>query len=185
MAESSLSSMIGSFVAFAIVALALVMVLFFGYYRKMNSVKEELSCEVKNKKDKMKIDEKRGNDTGEQRGKLTLVGEGGGFEFSDLLKASADGLGQGNFGYSYKVILEDRPAVVVKRLRGLKPLTSEEFTEQMRVLSDLEHPNLLPLLAYYNSNDEKLLVYKFMQNGSLFSRLHSEFTIPHSRVPSF
>lgn len=174
------SSMISMYVVFGVVILALVMVLIIKHYRKTKPAKgeEELGYEMeKNRKEKMKIEEKRANDAGEQRGNLSFVDEEGGFELSDLLRASADGLGKGNFGYSYQVILEDRPAVVVKRLRGLKPFTGEEFAEQMRVLAGLKHPNLLPLLAYYHSNDENLLVYKFVQNGNLFNRLHGKFTI--------
>ncbi|PIA48088.1 hypothetical protein AQUCO_01400582v1 [Aquilegia coerulea] len=66
---------------------------------------------------------------------------------------------------------EKQTPVVVKRLRNLKPLSDDEFDKQVRVLADLRHPNLLPPLAYYYSNDEKLMVYKFVQNGNLFNRI--------------
>ncbi|XP_024035556.1 probable inactive receptor kinase At2g26730 [Citrus sinensis] len=95
-----------------------------------------------------------------------------GFKLNDLLKAPAEGLGKGIFGNSYKALLEGRAPVVVKRLRDLKPLITEEFRKQLLVIADQKHPNLLPLLAYYFSNDEKLLVYKFAGNGNLFNRIH-------------
>ena len=94
------------------------------------------------------------------------------FEMSDLLKASAEGLGHGSFGNCYKAMMEGKAAVVVKRLRNLKPLTAEEFEKQLRLIAEQKHPNLLPLLAYYDANDEKLLVCKYVETGNLFDRIH-------------
>lgn len=98
-----------------------------------------------------------------------------GFEMGDLLKASAEGLGKGISGNSYKAMMEGKPAVVVKRLRDLKPLTSEEFSSLLMLMARLKHPNLLPLLGYYFSKDEKLLIFRYAQKGNLFHRLHGTF----------
>ncbi|XP_008237198.1 PREDICTED: probable inactive receptor kinase At2g26730 [Prunus mume] len=107
------------------------------------------------------------------------------FEMEDLLKASAVGLGKGIFGNSYKAEItttnnavaggrQVKQAVVVKRLRDLKPLVNEEFTKPLQLIANLQHPNLLPLLAYYLSKDEKLLLYKYVPNGNLFNRMFGE-----------
>ncbi|XP_034197012.1 probable inactive receptor kinase At2g26730 [Prunus dulcis] len=107
------------------------------------------------------------------------------FEMEDLLKASAVGLGTGLFGNSYKAEItmtnnavaggrQVKQAVVVKRLRDLKPLVNEEFTKPLQLIANLKHPNLLPLLAYYLSKDEKLLLYKYVPNGNLFNRMFGE-----------
>lgn len=85
---------------------------------------------------------------------------------------------------SYKALLEGRAPVVVKRLRDLKPLSTEELRKQLLVIADQKHPNLLPLLAYYFSNDEKLLVYKFAGNGNLFNRIHGE-SLAIFKIPTF
>ncbi|KAA8536473.1 hypothetical protein F0562_028951 [Nyssa sinensis] len=71
-----------------------------------------------------------------------------------------------------RAMMDDGPAVVVKRLRDLKPLTSDEFASQLQAIADQKHPNLLPLIAYYYSRDEKLLVHKFASNGNVYNRLH-------------
>lgn len=94
------------------------------------------------------------------------------FELDDLLKASAEGLGKGNFGNCYRAMMERGPIVVVKRLRDLKPLSKEEFVRILRGIAELKHPNLLPLLGYYYSKDEKLLLYKFASHGNAHNRLH-------------
>ena len=53
----------------------------------------------------------------------------------------------------------------------------------MAVLGRLRHPNVVPLNAYYYARDEKLLVYEFMPNGSLFSLLHGK-RLPDSQLTS-
>lgn len=125
----------------------------------------------------------RNNISGQGSGKLVFMadnynhgqGSNSTFDMSDLLKASAEGLGQGTFGNCYKAMMEGKPVVVVKRLKNLKPMTDDEFSKQLSVIANLNHPNLLPLLAYYNKKDEKLLLYKYVERGNLFDRLHGEF----------
>ncbi|KAL0357085.1 UNVERIFIED_CONTAM: putative inactive receptor kinase [Sesamum calycinum] len=106
-------------------------------------------------------------------GKLIFVENNGSkFELDDLLKASAEGLGHGNFGNCYKAMLDVGPVVVVKRLKDLKPLSIEEFMRQIRAIADQKHPNLLPLLGYFYSKDEKLFLYRFAAHGNIYNRLH-------------
>ncbi|CAN8298172.1 unnamed protein product [Cochlearia groenlandica] len=94
------------------------------------------------------------------------------FDLEDLLKASAEVLGKGSFGTAYKAVLEDTTAVVVKRLREVVA-SKKEFEQQLEIVGKInQHPNFVPLLAYYYSKDEKLLVYKYMTKGSLFGILH-------------
>ncbi|CAL9167987.1 unnamed protein product [Musa hybrid cultivar] len=108
-----------------------------------------------------------------EQGKLTFVAEGRRkFDMQDLLKASAEVLGSGNFGSSYKATLVDAPAVVVKRFKEMNGVGREDFQEHMRRLGRLSHPNLLPLVAYYYRKEEKLLITEFVPNGSLAHMLH-------------
>ncbi|RQP02458.2 hypothetical protein POPTR_018G002600v4 [Populus trichocarpa] len=96
------------------------------------------------------------------------------FDLQDLLRASAEVLGSGTFGSSYKAVLLDGPAMVVKRFRHMSNVGKEGFHEHMRKLGTLSHPNLLPLVAYYYRKEEKLLVSDFVGNGSLASHLHGK-----------
>ncbi|KAL9405413.1 hypothetical protein Peur_002385 [Populus x canadensis] len=107
--------------------------------------------------------EEKGKDVDirEEKGKLIFIEEEAkSFQLNDLLKASAEGLGKGNLGNCYKAMVEGRAAVVVKQIRDLKPLSSEEFTRQMHIIAHQKHPNLPPLLAYSYSKDEQLLQRK-------------------------
>ncbi|KAH8503963.1 hypothetical protein H0E87_011561 [Populus deltoides] len=98
----------------------------------------------------------------------------GRFDLQDLLKASAEVLGSGTLGSSYKTVLSDGPSMVVKRFRHMSNVGKKEFHEHMRKLGTLSHPNLLPLVAYYYRKEEKLLVSDLIENGSLASRLHAK-----------
>ncbi|KAL2316507.1 hypothetical protein Fmac_030383 [Flemingia macrophylla] len=108
-----------------------------------------------------------------EQGKLTFVRHDQlKFDLQDLLKASAEILGSAGFGSSYKAVILDGQAVVVKRYKQMNNVPREEFHEHMRRLGNLNHPNLLPLLAYYYRREEKLLLSPFVDKGCLASRLH-------------
>ncbi|OVA19297.1 Protein kinase domain [Macleaya cordata] len=94
------------------------------------------------------------------------------FDLQDLLRASAEVLGSGSFGSSYKAVLLSGPALVVKRFRLMNNVGREEFQEHMRRLGRLSHPNLLSIVSYYYRKEEKLLVSDFVENGSLAYQLH-------------
>ncbi|GMI77424.1 pollen receptor like kinase 4 [Hibiscus trionum] len=113
-----------------------------------------------------------------EHGKLTFlkhVDTSQRFGLQDLLRASAEVLGSGNFAASYKVVMVmyDEP-VVVKRHKQMNNGGKEDFDEHMRRLGRLNHQNLLPLAAYHYMTDEKLLVSKYMENGSLATHLHGK-----------
>ncbi|KAA8535021.1 hypothetical protein F0562_030024 [Nyssa sinensis] len=107
-----------------------------------------------------------------ERNKLVFF-DGGiySFDLEDLLRASAEVLGKGSVGTSYKAVLEEGTTVVVKRLKEVVA-TKREFEMQMEVLGKIKHDNVVPLRAFYYSKDEKLLVYDFMPAGSLSALLH-------------
>ncbi|XP_027357418.1 pollen receptor-like kinase 1 [Abrus precatorius] len=94
------------------------------------------------------------------------------FDLHELLRASAEILGSGCFSSSYKAALLSGPVMVVKRFKQMNNVGREEFQEHMRRIGRLNHPNLLPLVAYYYRREEKLLVTDFVHNGSLAVRLH-------------
>ncbi|KAL6896860.1 hypothetical protein ACP4OV_007432 [Aristida adscensionis] len=94
------------------------------------------------------------------------------FDLEDLLRASAEVLGKGSYGTAYKAILEDGTVVVVKRLKDVVA-GKREFEQQMELIGRLgKHANLVPLRAYYYSKDEKLIVYDYIEAGSLSVMLH-------------
>ncbi|CAA7397173.1 unnamed protein product [Spirodela intermedia] len=94
-----------------------------------------------------------------------------GFDLEDLLRASAEVLGKGSMGTSYKAVLEDGMTVVVKRLKDVA-VSKREYDVQMEALGKVKNDNVVPLRAFYYSKDEKLLVYDYFPAGSLSALLH-------------
>ncbi|KAE8714164.1 putative inactive receptor kinase [Hibiscus syriacus] len=117
-------------------------------------------------------DDITGASTEGERNKLVFF-EGGvySFDLEDLLRASAEVLGKGSVGTSYKAVLEEETTVVVKRLKDVA-VSKKEFEMQMEMLGKIRHENVVPLRAFYYSKDEKLLVSDFMRDGSLSALLH-------------
>ncbi|KAH0633221.1 probable inactive receptor kinase At5g58300 [Solanum tuberosum] len=94
------------------------------------------------------------------------------FDLEDLLRASAEVLGKGSYGTTYKAILEEGTTVVVKRLKEVV-VGKREFDQQMETIGTVDqHRNVVALRAYYFSKDEKLLVYDHVPAGSLSTRMH-------------
>ncbi|CAN6350026.1 unnamed protein product [Urochloa humidicola] len=115
-----------------------------------------------------------------ERSRLVFVGKQGpgqhhhySFDLEDLLRASAEVLGKGSLGTSYKAVLEEGTTVVVKRLRDVAA-ARREFAACVEAAAGAaaEHRNLVPLRGYYYSKDEKLLVVDYLPGGSLSARLH-------------
>ncbi|KAG2714487.1 hypothetical protein I3760_03G029100 [Carya illinoinensis] len=98
-----------------------------------------------------------------------------GLKFEDLLSAPAELLGRGKHGTVYKVIFENGMNLVVKRIKDWI-ISSNEFKQRMQRMDRVKHPNILPALGYYCSKEEKLLVYEYQENGSLFRLLHGTHT---------
>ncbi|KAI3777394.1 hypothetical protein L1987_47194 [Smallanthus sonchifolius] len=96
------------------------------------------------------------------------------YTIEQLMRASAELLGRGSLATTYKAMLDDRQIVCVKRLDAarLAGTSKEMFERHMAAVGGLRHPNLVPLRAYFQAKEERLLVYDYHANGSLFSLIH-------------
>ncbi|XP_052206861.1 probably inactive receptor-like protein kinase At5g41680 [Diospyros lotus] len=90
------------------------------------------------------------------------------FTMEDLLEAAADLQSQSFCSSLYKVKIKSSALFAVKRLKKLQ-VSFEEFEHTMRTVGNLKHPNVLPLVCYSLSDEEKLLIYRYQINGSLLS----------------
>lgn len=107
------------------------------------------------------------------------------FDLEDLLRASAEVLGKGSYGTAYKAVLEESTTVVVKRLKEVA-VGKKEFEQQMEIIGNVgQHPNVLPLQAYYYSKDEKLLVSDYILGGNLYTLLHGMHFLLFFLFPNF
>ncbi|GLT30997.1 hypothetical protein SLA2020_057660 [Shorea laevis] len=76
-------------------------------------------------------------------------------------------LGQGGFGAVYKGQLPNGQDVAVKRLSRGSGQGDSEFKNEVVLVANLQHRNLVKLLGFCLKGDERLLIYEFMPNSSL------------------
>ncbi|KAL1214460.1 Tyrosine-sulfated glycopeptide receptor 1 [Cardamine amara subsp. amara] len=95
----------------------------------------------------------------------------------ELLKATnnfsqANIIGCGGFGLVYKAILDNGTKLAVKKLTGDYGMMEKEFKAEVEVLSRAKHENLVALQGYCVHESARILIYSFMENGSLDYWLH-------------
>ncbi|KAK9948976.1 hypothetical protein M0R45_004527 [Rubus argutus] len=96
------------------------------------------------------------------------------YSLEQLMRASAELLGRGTIGTTYKAVLDNQLIVTVKRLDASKTAitTREVFDQRMDAVGGLRHPNLVPVRAYFQAKGERLVMYDYQPNGSLFNLIH-------------
>ncbi|CAL4942557.1 unnamed protein product [Urochloa decumbens] len=114
-----------------------------------------------------------GSSSGGKGAELTFfVDDRARFELDELFRSTAEMLGKGRLGITYRVVLEAGPVVVVKRLRNMAHVPRRDFAHTMQILGKLRHENVADLLACFYSKEEKLVVYEHVPGSSLFHLLH-------------
>ncbi|KAJ6376360.1 hypothetical protein OIU76_025489 [Salix suchowensis] len=96
---------------------------------------------------------------------------------ADLLKSTNNFnqeniIGCGGFGLVYKANLPNDRKAAIKRLSGDCGQMEREFQAEVEALSRAQHKNLVPLQGYCRHGNYRLLIYSYMENGSLDYWLH-------------
>ncbi|PIA47814.1 hypothetical protein AQUCO_01400420v1 [Aquilegia coerulea] len=92
---------------------------------------------------------------------------------------STDGIiGDGSFGLVYKARLSNGVTVAVKKLSKDAFQGFREFRAEMETLgkNTIRHPNLVRILGYCVAGDERVLIYEFIERGSLDQWIHDTST---------
>ncbi|XP_073113565.1 probable LRR receptor-like serine/threonine-protein kinase At1g06840 isoform X2 [Elaeis guineensis] len=105
------------------------------------------------------------------------------FTFEEMALAtnnfsSSTQVGQGGYGKVYRGVLADGTVVAIKRAQQGSLQGSKEFFTEIELLSRLHHRNLVSLIGYCDEEDEQMLVYEFMANGSLRDHLSARCKEP-------
>ncbi|KAL8241138.1 hypothetical protein R6Q59_014493 [Mikania micrantha] len=78
-------------------------------------------------------------------------------------------LGEGGFGPVYKGVLENGQEIAVKRLSETSTQGLDEFKNEVKFITKLQHRNLVKLFGYCIQGNERMLIYEYMANKSLDS----------------
>ncbi|KAI4992140.1 hypothetical protein ZWY2020_046632 [Hordeum vulgare] len=85
-----------------------------------------------------------------------------------------DVVGCGGFGTVYKMVMDDGTAFAVKRIDLNRERREKTFEKELEILGSIRHINLVNLRGYCRLSTAKLLIYDFMELGSLDSYLHGD-----------
>ncbi|KAH6776494.1 Protein kinase superfamily protein [Perilla frutescens var. hirtella] len=83
-------------------------------------------------------------------------------------------LGNGAYGTVYSGKLNNDDWVAIKRIRHTDAESIEQVINEIKLLSSVSHPNLVRLLGCSIEDEEQILVYEFMANGTLSQHLQRE-----------
>ncbi|KMT14398.1 hypothetical protein BVRB_4g071770 [Beta vulgaris subsp. vulgaris] len=106
------------------------------------------------------------------------------FSYQELNEATnefKEELGRGSFGIVYKGIISKggHPVcVAVKKLNWISSDTDNEFKTEVDVIGRTHHRNLVQLVGFCKEEDQRLLVYEYMSNGSLADYLFGDLGRP-------
>ncbi|XP_047320229.1 receptor-like protein kinase FERONIA [Impatiens glandulifera] len=86
-------------------------------------------------------------------------------------------IGRGGFGKVYKGVIKVnndkvKMKVAIKRLDSESKQGEKEFISEIKTLSKLRHKHLVYLIGYCNDGHEMILVYEYMEHGTLADHLY-------------
>ncbi|KAJ8747206.1 hypothetical protein K2173_019527 [Erythroxylum novogranatense] len=98
------------------------------------------------------------------------------FSYNSLKSATlnfhpSNRIGGGGFGVVYKGVLKDGTQVAIKCLSAESKQGTHQFLTEIRMISNIRHPNLVQLIGCCIEGSHRILVYEYLENNSIASAL--------------
>ncbi|BAS85073.1 proline-rich receptor-like protein kinase PERK15 [Oryza sativa Japonica Group] len=118
------------------------------------------------------------SDAGSERPHSISI-DGGSLSYDQLAAATGgfspdNVIGQGGFGCVYRGRLQDGTEVAIKKLKTESKQGDREFRAEADIITRVHHRNLVSLVGYCISGNDRLLVYEFVPNKTLDTHLHGD-----------
>ncbi|BAT97842.1 hypothetical protein LR48_Vigan11g043600 [Vigna angularis] len=94
-------------------------------------------------------------------------------ELKQATKGFSEEIGRGAGGTVYKAVLSDNRVAAIKKLHEFADQGESEFLTEMSIIGRLNHMNLIGMWGYCVEGKHRILVYEYMENGSLANNLPS------------